>query len=143
MLLAGGLWILVLLGVGTIGWLHVVMSGLAGLGSHGGAGGGDLTALAAGGLVALGVVVAVVVRLILGQGKIGHAARISAAGIVPFVVGLLAEPNMFIRALHAASSRSPMPTLAVLATVLSLGGVVLTVRGALAPHSGSSEPGRA
>jgi hypothetical protein len=134
-LYSGGFWLLILAGVCAVGFGVFVVSALGQMAGHGGSVGPDygLLAVAAGALLVLGAVVALMGRLVLGRHSLGRAARISAAGVGPFVVFALAYPVV------AGGGAAPGPVawgVAALATALSLFGVVRATRAALARRVG-------
>jgi hypothetical protein len=130
-----GLWITVLLGVGAVGWLQLNFLGLLALAGHGPPpDGSGFAPFAVGALIALGGVVAIAMRPILGPGSIRHAVQVSAAGFGPFMIGLIAYPDILLSvARFIEGERATVLPLVVmaLATVVSLGGVAVTANAAL------------
>jgi hypothetical protein len=139
-LVIGGAWILVLLGVCAVAFPLLVFGALANLGSHSGGGEEDLVPWGLGALLLMGsgvgLAIAVVMRLALGRWSMGDALRVSAAGFAPFMIGLIADPTLFISFVSLSRADKPV-SLAIaawllLVVVVSLAGVTFTTRAAFA-----------
>jgi hypothetical protein len=139
-LAVGGAWILVLLGVCAVALPLLVIEGVGRLGSHSGGGESDLAPLGLGALLVVGVgvglVISTVMRLALGRWSMWDALRISAAGFAPFMIGLIAGPNLFISFASLFGGEEPVPlgltTWLIFVVVASFAGVAVATRAALA-----------